>query len=341
MIQNARITDKMKYPYIDMHCDTLLRTMVKGADSLYDGEGMQSILQMKEAGQMAQFFAVFFPQRDMKQGDNGREHQIVLPPDDEYYEILKNILYQQVEKHKDVISLAKTGADIENNAAQGLMSAILSIEDGRLVNSDMEKLRNLRKDGVCAISLTWNDANCFGYPNSKDADIMSRGLTDFGKEAIEVMNEIGILVDVSHLSDGGFWDVARISGKPFVATHSNCRALSPNTRNLTDEMIRTIANQGGVSGLNFCPEFLSADISSNTATVELLTHQVLHMLNVGGEEFPAFGTDYDGIGGILEIGHPTEMDRFFDALEKKGMTASQLEKFASKNALRVLKECCI
>lgn len=331
----------MKYPNIDMHCDTLLRTMMNGAASLYDGEGMQSIRQMKEAGQMAQFFAVFFPPRDMKPKGDGRKPPFMLPTDDEFYEMLKKYLHEQVEQHKDVIALARTGEDIEKNAARGLISAILSIEDGRFVNGSMDKLKSLREDGVCAISLTWNFPNCFGFPNSKDADLMSKGLTDFGKEAIGVMNDIGILVDVSHLSDGGFWDVVELSQKPFVATHSNCRALSPHTRNLTDDMIRAMAQKGGVSGLNFGPEFLSPDISNKNSTIEHLANHVLHMLNVGGEDFPAFGTDFDGIGGSFEVGHPTEMDKLFSVLEKKGMTASQLEKFASKNVLRVMKECCI
>lgn len=331
----------MKYPYIDMHCDTLLKTMMNGSGSLYDGEGMQNIKFMKEAGQMAQFFAVFFPPRDMKPRDDGKGPQFVMPPDEEFYEQLKNNLYSQVELHKDIIAMAKTGDDIEKNAAAGLMSAILSIEDGRIVNGSMERLKALRDDGICAISLTWNFANCFGFPNSRDVEIMGKGLTEFGKEAIEVMNEIGILVDVSHLSDGGFWDVAEISKKPFVATHSNCRILSPHTRNLTDEMIQAIAKKGGVSGLNFGPEFLSADITNKENRIEDLANHVLHMVKIGGEDFPALGTDFDGIGGTFEIGHPTEMDYLYSALEKKGMTASQIEKFAGKNVLRVMKECCI
>lgn len=107
------------------------------------------------------------------------------------------------------------------------MSAVLTMEDGRMVNGEMEKLEYLYEEGVRAISLTWNGANCFGFPNSREKEIMEAGLTSFGKEALERMNELGILIDVSHLSDGGFYDVARISKKPFAATHSNCRALTP------------------------------------------------------------------------------------------------------------------
>lgn len=330
----------MTYPYIDMHCDTLLRTMMKGSNSIFDGEGMQSISQMKEAGQMAQFFAVFFPPRDMKPKNEDGKRSFELPPDEEFYELMKNNLFEQVKAHKDVIAMARTGLEIEENAKKGLMSAVLSIEDGRMVQGSMERLKKLREDGVCAISLTWNFANCFGFPNSKDSAIMEKGLTEFGKEAIGVMNDIGILVDVSHLSDGGFWDVVKLTRKPFVATHSNCRSLSPHTRNLTDDMIRALAQKGGVSGLNFGPEFLSPDITNSHTTIELLASHVCHMVKVGGEDLPAFGTDFDGIGGTFEIGHPTQMEGLYDALLKKGMTATQIEKFASKNVLRVMKECC-
>lgn len=331
----------MKYPYIDMHCDTLLRTLMKGGDSLYDGEGMQSIKLMKDAGQMAQFFAVFFPPRNMEPKKDGKKPPFVLPPDEEFYVMMKQFLFEQVEKHRDIIRMARTGEEIEQNTADGLMSAVLSIEDGRMVNGSMDRLRKLREDGVCAISLTWNFANCFGYPNSKEKEIMEKGLTDFGKEAIEVMNDIGILVDVSHLSDGGFKDVLKISKKPFVATHSNCRKLSPHTRNLTDEMMIAMANKGCISGLNFGSEFLNPDITCTDTKVEDLAYHVFHMINVAGEDFPAFGTDFDGIGGTFEIGHPTEMDKLYVALEKRGLTASQIEKFAFKNVLRVMKECCI
>lgn len=326
----------MKYPYVDMHCDTLLRTLRTGSsETLYDGEGMQSIKQMKDASQLAQFFAVFFPPREVPEG---RKRPFELPEDEEFYALMKQYLREEVAKHSDIIAIAKNAQEIQKNAEAGLMSAVLSIEDGRIVQGSMERLKALREDGVCAISLTWNFANCFGVPNSKDPEIMGTGLTAFGKEAIGVMNDLGILVDVSHLSDGGFWDVVSLTKKPFVATHSNCRELSPHTRNLTDEMIKALAEKGGVSGLNFGPEFLSKDTTNKVTTIELLSEHVMHMLKVGGEDFPALGTDFDGIGGTFEVGHPTQMDALYDALSKKGMTASQLEKFASKNVLRVMKD---
>ncbi len=323
----------MGYPYVDMHCDTLLRSMLKGSSSLYDGEGMQSIKKMREAGQMCQFFAVFFPPRDMPAQDGFQ-----LPEDEVLWRMLTDNLTKEVEAHSDIIAMARSAEEIRDNFAAGKMSAVLSIEDGRMVNGDMERLISLKEQGVCAISLTWNFPNCFGAPNSKDRTVMNTGLTPFGKEAVGVMNDLGILVDVSHLSDGGFWDVVKLTRKPFVATHSNCRALCPHTRNLTDEMIRALSEKGGVSGINFGPEFLNADTACKDSRVEELVAHVLHFIKVGGEDCVGLGTDFDGIGGSFEIGHPTEMDKLFAALSQKGLTERQLDKLGSGNVLRVMEK---
>ena len=138
---------------------------------------------------------------------------------------------------------------------------------------------------------------------------MAAGLTDFGKEAVERMEQLGMLVDVSHLSDGGFWDVSRLCKGPFVASHSNCRALNPHPRSLTDEMLRTLAEHGGVAGLNFAPEFLNGDITCQDSRVEDMVTQLRHRINVGGEDCAALGSDLDGIGGRLEIDSSAAMPR--------------------------------
>lgn len=318
------------YSYVDMHCDTLLQTLHKDSSLLYENNGMQSLKLMQEAKQMCQFFAVFFPPRQ-------KDCVPPMPPDDEFFRILRDNLHKEVAKHSDFIAMAHNYEEIMSNWSKGLSSAVLTIEDGRLVEGSMEKLYALYEQGVRAIALTWNFANCFGYPNSKDVDTMNKGLTDFGKEAIEEMNRLGILIDVSHLSDGGFYDVAKFSKKPFIASHSNCRALTPHQRNLTDDMIKVLAEHGGVSGINFCPEFVG-DSTDRVSRVEDLAVHVLHFIKAGGEDCVGIGTDFDGVEGELEIAHPTQMSLLFDTLEKKGVTPRQLDKIASGNVLRVIKE---
>lgn len=318
------------YSYVDMHCDTLLQTLHEGSSLLYENQGMQSLRLMQEAKQMCQFFAIFFPPRHEKRNPP-------LPSDEEFFRILCDHFYIELEKHQDIVAVAHNYNEIMENWKKGLSSAILTVEDGRIVDGRMEKLRYLYERGVRAIALTWNFSNCFGYPNSKDADIMGKGLTEFGKEALAEMNRLGIMIDVSHLSDGGFYDVAGLSKKPFIASHSNCRALTPHRRNMTDEMIRTLAECGGVAGLNFYSELINSRKDGVTSIEDLAAH-VLHFIKVGGEDCIGIGTDFDGIENIPEIAHPTQMSLLFDALKKKGVTPRQLDKLASENVLRVIKE---
>ena len=165
---------------------------------------------------------------------------------------------------------------------------------------------------------------------------MQRGLTPLGKEAVEYLNFKGGLIDVSHLSDGGFWDVKQISKKPFVATHSNARSITDHPRNLTDEMIRALAESGGVSGLNFCLSFLGEDRERNHLEDHL--RHLNHLKKVGGEDVVAIGSDFDGVGGKLVIDEPGKMALLFEALEKDGWSQRQIEKLAYGNILRVLRE---
>ncbi len=322
--------------YADMHCDTLLKAFFEGEERFYKGEGMQSISNMVEAGQMLQFFAVFFlPELDKEtQEKAGFTREI--PPDDEYYEELKNVFFSQIEKHSDVIAVARTSNDVRQNHAMGKASAMLTLEDGRFINGSLDKLRRIYEDGVRAIGLTWNGENCFGYPNSDDKNIMEKGLKPFGFEAVEEMNRLGILVDVSHLSDGGFYDVAKTTKKPFAATHSSCRALTAHQRNLTDDMIQILASKGGVAGVNFAPEFVNIGDGDPKCSASFLAEHVFHMYKVGGEDVIALGTDYDGIRGDIEINRPKDMEILFDLLLKKGLSERVLDKFISGNVLRVL-----
>lgn len=346
---NSQIKDQT-CAYVDMHCDTLLRTVRYEEETLYDGKGMQSLRQMREAGQLCQFFAVFFPPReelireafwerpDVKAAASLESVSYGVNMEEALWKILTLNLRREVAEHSELIAMARNAREIEENNRAGKMSAVLTIEDGRMINGNMDRLIALKEEGVCAIALTWNFANCFGSPNSKAPAVMNAGLTSFGKEAVRVMNDIGILIDVSHLSDGGFWDVAKLSEKPFVATHSNCRAISPHQRNLTDEMIRALAQKGGVSGLNFSPDFLSPDLTNQVSRVELLADHVMHFIKTGGEDCVGLGTDFDGIEGTFEIGHPTQMHLLFEELSRRGLSQRQLDKIRSGNVLRVMRE---
>jgi len=322
--------------FIDMHCDSLGVLFLKDAEhaDLYHAPAaMVDFARMKQGGQLAQFFAVFLPPPGML------EH-FGLPAvgDEEYIQTLRGYLLKNVTAHSDIIQMAYCADDLLSNRAQGKMSAVLTMEDGRAVDGKLDNLKRFYEMGFRAISLTWNMPNCFGAPQSPDPKIMQSGLTPFGKEAVAYMQELGILVDVSHLSEGGFFDVAKICKKPFAATHSNSRALCPHTRNLTDEQLRVLGNQGGVSGLNYGPEFLNADIRCKDSTAALIAKHARHMADVGGVECVALGSDFDGIEGNLEISDCTKVCLLEDALRKEGFSSGDIEKIFYQNTLRVMKD---
>lgn len=320
--------------YIDMHCDTLMEAFFAGRNNICEfPEAMADLKRMEKGQCMAQFFAVFLPCDDIWEW-YGRKPV----SDEEYLCACENVFYTSVEKNADILAYAGCEGDILKNQEKGLMSAVLTMEDGRPVQGKMERLEEFYRRGYRLISLTWNDKNCFGSPNSRKTEIMKEGLTPFGRDAVTRMNELGMLADVSHLSDGGFYDVARISKKPFVASHSNCREICNHPRNLTNDMLRILGESGGVAGLNFGPEFLDDTKGNEDSRISQMARHVKHVIRYGGIECAAIGTDFDGIEGNLEIPGPDSMDRLFDYLKKDGLSEGELEKLAYKNVMRVLKE---
>ena len=323
--------------YIDMHCDTLAEALARKSATAEHLEGtMVDIYRLKEAGTAAQFFAMFLPQKD-EPGWFGLE---TMPEPEVLMEKMYEIYCNTMEAC-DYMAPARNFIELEENRKNNRISAFLTIENGFLIRGKMENIKKVYDMGVRLITLTWNDPNCFGFCHSANPEEMKRGLTDFGKEGVSYMQELGMLVDVSHLSDGGFWDVAELSkrkGKPFVASHSNCRALAPATRNLTDEMIHTLADCGGVAGLNFEPTFLNPDPTDKLSRVSRMCDHVIHLIDKGGIECVGIGTDFDGIGGEFEIAECTDMELLFAALHLRGLSDDAIEKIAYGNVARVIRE---
>ena len=321
-------------PYIDMHCDTLMRAYVNKESDMFNlPELMLDVKRLTKSGASAQFFAVFMLPESMR-----GKMKDAFPEDVDYIKALLAIYEKTLTECGDSIGRCVEFNDYLDNKKAGRVNALLSVEDGRAVDGDMGRLKWLRSKGVRMMAPLWNYSNCFGFPNSDDFSIMQKGLTAFGKEAVEEMNKIGMIIDVSHLSDGGFWDVATLSKKPFVASHSNCRALSPHRRNLTDEMIRALADKGGVMGLNFYGPFLNSDISCMESRIPQMLAHLKHMMKVGGSDLPAIGTDFDGMEGSFEISDCSKMHLLFETMEQNGFTCEQIEKIAYKNVERVIKE---
>lgn len=325
---------------IDMHCDTMFELFRRKDMDLKQNElcedielGKNSLCvdieKLKMADSMAQFFACFIYMK-MFQGEDrfSKGYQ--------YAREMIAFAQQQFKKYPEEISLVKSYEEMLQNERDGKISAFLTVEEGGIVENDMTRLAYLYNEGVRLMTLLWNEENCMGYPNSRDVEVMKKGLKSFGIETIERMNELGIIIDVSHMSDGGFRDVLRYSKKPVVASHSNARSLCPHPRNLTDEMIRALADKGGVAGLNFYPYFVN---ESGKAGVEDLVRHLEHLFYVGGEDFVAIGTDFDGFDqGDLELQNIGEINLLYEALKKRKFNDGQIEKFWHGNAMRVIKE---
>lgn len=176
-------------PYIDMHCDTLMQAWMGRKKDIFElPKAMTDIRRLQSGGCRAQFFAIFMPPVTMK-----KYMGPFFPKDDAYINKLHGIFQRTLNLHDDILAFAGSARELESNRAAGKLSALLTLEDGRGVDGSLEKLEQFYTMGVRLISLTWNHANCFGSPNSDDPEVMGRGLTDFGREAVVRMNELGML----------------------------------------------------------------------------------------------------------------------------------------------------
>ena len=223
------------------------------------------------------------------------------------------------------------------NAADGSAAAngTASSPEGSVSDGDIARLHTMYDLGVRLITLTWNYENCFGYPNSPDPALHRKGLKEFGFAALGEMEHLGIIADVSHLSEGGFWDVVHTNKKPFVASHSCARALCDHSRNLTDQQLRALGDAGGVCGVNFYSKFLR-DGASHSTNEDILRH-LEYIADHAGIEAVALGSDFDGIectlemenyGGLVHLGELIT-DRF---------GADNAEKICYQNAMRVFRD---
>jgi len=307
---------------IDLHCDTILHLMDKPELSLQNNNLSVDIKKLKAAKGLAQFFALFI---DLAEHPNALQRCLAMI----------DIFYREMEANSTAIALAHSYQELLSHQQAGKIGAFLTIEEGGALEGRLENLRNFYRLGIRLLTLTWNYPNEIGYPNCKEA-FRTKGLTQFGQQVVKEMNQLGMIIDVSHLSDQGFYDVLALSSKPFVASHSNARAVCNHGRNLTDDMIRRLGEKGGVMGINFCGEFLGG---TEFSKMDDMVAHIKHIYNVGGIEVLALGTDFDGIESKLEIATIGEIDTLIEGLRKNGFTEREIDKIAYKNTLRVIQEC--
>lgn len=312
---------KINTPFIDFHADTA--TLILEQNQELKKNSLKIDIEKLQKGEaLAQFFAMYI---DAKKVESSYDYCIKM----------LSKFKSELEKNSDNITLCRSYDDLEQAQKEHKIGAFLSIEEGEALEGSLDKLRFFKEQGISAITLTWNYENALGYPNFEWTH-QHKGLKAKGIEVVEEMNHLKMLIDVSHLSDGGFEDVLKHSKQPFIATHSNARSITNHPRNLSDEMLKKIANVGGLTGINFYNNFLNPTLE--VAYIEDMVRHIKQIKKIAGVEVIGLGSDFDGIPNEVEMEDASQMGKLADALLKNGFSSGEVEKIFFKNGLRILKE---
>ena len=303
-------------PYFDGHCDTVSRCARQGW-TLDRSEGQLDLERLGRFQKAAQVFAIFAPAGWFPEGglwdECRRQHEWFV---------------SELEKNADRAVPCRTGADIEAANAAGKTAALLSVEGGELLDCEPEKLETAASWGVKLVNVTWNYENALAGSNKGGPE---KGLTDRGRAFAREAARLGIAMDVSHLSDPGFWDLAEMGLGPIVASHSNARAVCGHARNLTDDMFRAVRDSGGIAGFNLCADFIGG-----AAGLKDAARHIDHFLALGGEKTVALGGDWDGCQLGCGWTGVQDLPVLWDALAARGYGRPLLEDIFWGNWLRVL-----
>lgn len=313
----------MNIPVFDLHCDTALALLGKTGNEAGNLKHNSLHIDLDRAAKLEAYCQCFacFTTPDMQQWM--KVSPIVV------FERELATIQREVDKHKRMIRLAYCAEDVEANRDSGKMSAILTIEGPAGFDFDPELLENLHQIGFRMSTLGWNEKNVLTGSN-----VTGGGLTDKGREYVKEAQRLGILVDVSHISDEGFWDIMEITQAPVVASHSNSRFLCNHSRNLTDDMFRAICRTGGVAGINQYAEFLGEH-----PTLDTVCDHVLHLLELDPDgKHIALGGDLDGCEAFSEgfegiQSYPSLAQRLLE----RGLTEDMIRDIFWNNALNVLR----
>ncbi len=338
--------------FFDAHCDTVMKVLDHDEDFLQPSAGKHiSFAGMLDADVRAQIFACFVLSAHHPGVEFERARRMI------------DAVYHMAEATDGRLQIVRTSSELQEAFGGGPRAAILALEGADPLGANAETIRDFFQRGVRSLIFAWQD-NAF----SGTAFGSNSPLSDQGRRLLGLCEELGIVVDVSHLSDAAFDEVSALADKSFVATHSDCRALCPSLRNLTDNQIRTLADHGGVMGINLSPSFLDRDFavaatplfeaSNRPDTTEeekkafrrqmlaiprpgldRIAAHVVHAIDVGGEDCIGFGGDLDGIGRTPDgVESVADYGKFPGLLHDAGLSPRQIEKVCSKNFLRVFSE---
>ena len=313
----------MNFPVFDFHCDTALMLLgddLNQAGSLRKNNGHIDLERAGKLGGYAQCFACFTTDiPELLQGIS----PIIL------FERELATIQREVDKNSDLISIAYSAAEIEENRAAGKLSAILTLEGTAGIDYNPALLEDLWAIGFRVSSLGWNEKNPLTGSN-----VTGGGLTDLGREYVKEAQRLGMRIDVSHISDEGFWDIMKITQAPIIATHSNSRAVHNHSRNLTDDMFRAIRETGGVAGYNTCRDF-----TGENPNLDTICDHILHFLELDPDgKHIALGGDLDGVETMPDgfegvQSYPALAQRLLE----RGLSEENVMDIFWNNAIRVMK----
>lgn len=306
------------YKIIDTHCDTASE-LLDQRKTFENFDGMINLSMMKEYKSYIQIFAAWIS----KESQNPKQRAVVIL--DKAKEEIK----------KNNINLILSCEDLENTINTNSLGGILAIEDARALCGSLSAVRFFYDYGVRALTLAWNDDNevTAGVANEEK----SAGLTDFGVEVVQEMNRLGMIVDVSHITEKGFWDVLSVSKKPVMASHSNCYSVCKHRRNLKDEQIKALIKNGGIMGINIYPPFLEND--PEKANIKSVIRHIDHALSLGAYDNICLGSDFDGIDTTtVDITDASCYVKLIDAM-KEQYSDELIDKITHKNFIEFYKKC--
>lgn len=314
-----------KISVFDAHCDTISRCW-REYEGLDSNTGAISLERTAGFERYCQFFALWT-------ADGYTGYPAGGDSVERAYCALLRCFKDQMAKNRDKIVQCRTAAQAEEANRQGRAAAFLSVEGGELLGCDPERLEQAAADGVVAINITWNHANALSGSSREEPE---RGLSPLGKRFVARMEDLHMLVDVSHLSEAGFWDVIEQARQPILASHSNARAVWDHTRNLTDGQITAIIQNQGVIGLNFYRDFvgLGKDLDGVRAHLE-------HILDLGGAACVALGGDWDGCDLIDDLPEITRLTDLYEYLLRHNYSEAVLDDLFYNNLMRVVSQRCI
>ena len=346
-------------PVFDGHNDTLLHLYLpergKGRSLFTRSDiGHIDLPRAREGGFGGGFFAIFVPSpsvagepdKNLIASPTGYEVRMSPPVEHAYAQetaIAMMALLFRIEKEAEgQLQVVRTADELARCLRDGILVAVVHFEGAEAIDTDLNALEVFYQAGLRSLGIVWSRPNAFAhgvpfkFPHSPDT---GPGLTGAGRELVRACNRMGIMLDLSHLNEQGFWDVAALTDKPLVATHSNAHALTPTTRNLTDKQLDAIRESEGMVGLNFSVHDLRDDGSNDKNTsLEFMVRHMDYLIEHLGVDCVGFGSDFDGTTISNEIGDVTGLPRFIATLHEHGYDEETLRKITHENWLRVLRK---